>query len=190
MVPGARPKRWPTKRGAKTGKRALKMRARRLEALNLRTRGLSYEEIAEAMSCSRTAAHRYVTKAVDALETPVAERVLRLELRRLDRLYRAAEAGVDGSETERDGVLMREGAPQFISAALGVMARRAKLLGLDAPQKVETTTSPVSLEALDLTGLGPEDARALLGLLARTVKGEEQRASLLEQLAMLEGARA
>lgn len=100
---------------------------RRRQALDLRRTGASFRQIAEAIGCSVSIAHRYVATEIDKLNRESredAESIRTLELERLDRmtfaLWNAATA---------------RGNLGAIDRMLKVMERRARLLGLDAPAK-------------------------------------------------------
>jgi hypothetical protein len=101
---------------------------RRLRALQLRLAGSSYRQIAAALGTT----HPTAIKDVDAMlreyaEEP-AEKVRSAEAARLDRLLLAHwPAAILGNLKATDTVLQ-------------IMARRAALLGLDAPRKVDITT--------------------------------------------------
>ncbi|MFP4137465.1 MAG: helix-turn-helix domain-containing protein [Halomonas sp.] len=104
---------------------------RRAEAMRYRLTGLSYDGIAKRLGCSRSQAHRLVTKELQELAKQAredAEAVREMELARLDRLQQALweQATDDGNHGAVDRLLR-------------VMERRAKLLGLDAPQRVAPT---------------------------------------------------
>jgi len=110
---------------------------RRNTALDMRSRGYSYTDIAKALGVSRSTAHKYVTTELDKIREETrasAEQVRGLELARLDRLWRRAE---DLLESDDD-----DGA-KAIGAALRIMERRARLLGLDA--QVEQVAGSVTL---------------------------------------------
>ena len=64
---------------------------------------------------------------LDAVIKQRAERLRDLEVARLDRLTRALEVGIT------------DGDPRAVVAAVRLMERRAKLLGLDAPTTVTAT---------------------------------------------------
>jgi predicted transcriptional regulator len=96
-------------------------------ALDLRRRGHSYTEIAEMMNVNRATAHGYVTKALeDALEQVKADaNVLRAEeVSRLDALLNGL-----WDDAESGNVMA-------VDKVLKIMERRAKLLGLDSPQRI------------------------------------------------------
>ncbi|WP_019024073.1 MULTISPECIES: hypothetical protein [unclassified Thioalkalivibrio] len=103
---------------------------RKARAMQLRTTGATYVQIGEVLGVSAQAAHKMVTKALDELKTLTeteAETVRTLELDRLDRAQRAIWTQV------------AKGNLGAVDRLLKIQARRAALLGLDAPQKHATT---------------------------------------------------
>jgi hypothetical protein len=103
---------------------------RRTQALGLRKQGKTFAEIGQELGYSEQRAHKVVTEELQRLNAERAEQaaeVTRLELERLDALL----AGVWQSAKGGDG--------PAIDRVLSIMARRAKLLGLDAPSKVAHT---------------------------------------------------
>ena len=98
---------------------------RRNKALDMRSRGYSYTDIAKALGISRSTAHKYVTAELDKLRAETrasAAQIRSLELARLDRLWRRAEEML--ADGDADGA-------KAIAAAIRIMERRARLLGLD-----------------------------------------------------------
>jgi len=100
-------------------------------ALELRKAGCTFKQIGAAMHFSEQRAHQIVTKELQRLNAKRAEaadEVRRLELDRLDTLFfgqwKNAQSGHQGA----------------VKACLDIMARRAKILGLDAPTKIAPTT--------------------------------------------------
>jgi hypothetical protein len=109
---------------------AVRIRAaeRRSEALRLRKGGTTYAQIGRELGVSEQRAHRIVTQELARLNAERAEQaaeVTRLELERLDVLL----AGVWAKAQAGDG--------PAIDRVLSIMGRRAKLLGIDAPEKRE-----------------------------------------------------
>ncbi|MCX5066645.1 hypothetical protein OOJ91_12225 [Micromonospora lupini] len=110
---------------------------RRGKAVAMRLAGLDYQTIADRLGyADRAAAHKDITRA---LESNVAEMhrnadVLRQE--ELDRLNRL-QAGLWPTAAAGD--------PKAVTAVLGIIDRRCKLLGLDAPVRHEVVT----LDAID-----------------------------------------
>lgn len=95
------------------------------KCLDLREAGLSYEQIASEVGYKHAmAAWKAVMYGLKATITEPSAAVRQLELRRLDKLYREVQAGKD---------------PGLIAVQIKIQERRARLLGLDAPQKQEVT---------------------------------------------------
>jgi len=103
---------------------------RRAQALELRKRGMSYRQIGQELGVSRNTAHKYVTAELDELRAETrasAEQLRDLELERLDQYLARLQPKID------------DGDEKAIATALRVQERRAKLTGLDAPQRTEVT---------------------------------------------------
>lgn len=102
----------------------------------LRRRGWSVREIAADLGCSVSTAHARVKAAQEAeVETGVLDRDAQRtrEAAALDSYTSALEAALDlGAVT----------ALEVVPVLLRVSARRAKLLGLDMPARVEVTETP------------------------------------------------
>jgi len=130
--------------------------ARDAKATELRSRGYSYQQIADTLGMhDRSAARKAVERALFATVAEPAEELRRLELLRLDTMAVAAwqvlgaEHPVvsDGKIMVLNGEPLRD--PQPVLAAidrlLRISERRCRLLGLDAPVQV----GPFTLEAID-----------------------------------------
>jgi hypothetical protein len=103
---------------------------RRKEAVDLRVEGKTYREIAQELGVTPTRARQLVAEALAALQGETAEsaeELRRLELDRLDQLQ-------SGLWEEAAG-----GNLKAVGAALKIMERRARLVGLDAPTRTENT---------------------------------------------------
>lgn len=101
---------------------------RRQTALDLRCAGNGYRAIGKQLGVSHVQAFRDVQQAIDeinALTHKTAERVRDLEVQRLDRLTLALWPRA------------RQGDDKAVRALVALMDRRARLLGLDAPTKLE-----------------------------------------------------
>ena len=108
--------------------RTVKSRQQMLMALELRATGASFLQIAKALSVSKSRAWRIVKHALCDLTVhckETAERVRQLELYRLDRLRFALDP--------------KRADPRVADTLLRISERMAKLHGLDAPQKCETS---------------------------------------------------
>jgi hypothetical protein len=127
------------------------------EAAQLRACGASYQHIADQLNfANRSAARKAVQRALaDTVREP-AEEVRQIQLAQLDRLTREALKVLERTHIHvsqgrvvksDDGVPLEDDAPVLnaIDRLLKIQERRAKLLGLDAPSKVEV----LSLDAID-----------------------------------------
>jgi hypothetical protein len=138
-----------------TAKRA-EVAARRAQAVALRSQGQTWQAIADALGyADRAAAHKDVTRALAANRAQLAEtvedhRVLALE--RLDAMYRATLTVLDRLHVvvshgriirDDEGEPLRDDGPELaaVKTLIDIEQRRARLLGLDAPQKLDTTTA-------------------------------------------------
>lgn len=116
----------PAKGRQKTSKRRIESAEKRLKALDLRKAGMSYRQMAGHLGVSPSMAHRYVLQALEMLDSDAkdkADLIRKLELERLDRMLEGFwDKASDGGYYEAKRVLE-------------IMERRARLLGLDAPEK-------------------------------------------------------
>jgi Homeodomain-like domain len=122
----ARKARPPSRRNRRHGEDAAQ-RDRAVKALDLRIAGATYRQIGAQLGVSESTAYQDVQEELgrlDTVATKKAERLRDLEARRLDVLTVALAPGI------------RNGEPRAIVAAVRVMERRARLFGLDAPQKI------------------------------------------------------
>jgi hypothetical protein len=127
---------------------------RRVKALDLRIGGLPYRAIAAALGVSVHAAHGDVKRALSELaklEASKAEDVRRLELERID----AAVAGLWPLISRQEGA---PADPKAVNALVNLMDRRAKLLGLDAPQRVHLGNDGPPFKVYE--GMDPEKMAA------------------------------
>jgi hypothetical protein len=127
--------------------------------VELRLAGKEYREIGRIVGIDFACAYRHVAKylqlaAQQALEG--AEEIRQIELERLDGIYsRALEAWHRGigekkkiveEQSQKDGQKTRtetedlNGDPRYLQVMLDCQGRRAKLLGLDAPEKKDITS--------------------------------------------------
>lgn len=100
---------------------------RRGQALDLRKAGASYRQIASQLGVSLKTAYQDVQTelgALDALNKDKAERLRDLDAARLDSLQLALAPGIRASD------------PRAVMACVRILERRARLFGLDAPQKL------------------------------------------------------
>jgi hypothetical protein len=125
-------------RNSPTAQRRIEAKERALKALELRKKGMRYEQIAQQLGYSRRGnAHKAVMKEIELLAKECREeaaQVRDLELQRLDALYLVAYAEVE------------DGNIPAIDRCLRIMERRAKLLGLDAAEKVDVSGDIVIID--------------------------------------------
>jgi hypothetical protein len=101
---------------------------RRQKSLDLRIAGVRYRQIGAQLDVSHQTAYRDVQTALGELATlqaGKAEKLRELEVERCDRLTLALWPKA------------RTGDEKAVRAVIAVMDRRARLLGLDAPTKLE-----------------------------------------------------
>jgi hypothetical protein len=111
---------------SKYAPRRIKGARRAIEALKLRENGLSYKEIAEKMGFSEPRAWKLVKTEFDRVikyRTETAEHVQRLELQRLEEMFKAVYSKA------------KKGDFASINTALSIIDRTSKLLGLNAADK-------------------------------------------------------
>ncbi len=136
---------------------------RRLHAFELRKAGASYRAIGQALGISHVQARRdveWVLADLNRQTRSVAENYRRLQLERLNDMLLALWPAV------------RQGDPTAIHRALAVMEREAKLLGLDAPAKVEWQLQ-LRREAESIAGELGLDVEEVMAEAERIAKGKE-----------------
>jgi DNA-binding Lrp family transcriptional regulator len=102
------------------------------QALRFRSRGMTYQKIADAMGCTKMTAYNRVQRALAAIPAEAVDEYRRLETERLDAML---EITLDKAlDPENKSALFA------VDRALAIMDRRAKLLGLDSPVKHEVIT--------------------------------------------------
>lgn len=103
-----------------------------LQALELRKEGYAYNVIADKLGYkSKGTAWAAVNRALKQTRQEPADEVRKLEVERLDALYKAMYP---------QALKGNQGA---VDRCLRIAERRAKLLGLDAPEKQEVATKVV-----------------------------------------------
>ncbi|MHB8867449.1 MAG: hypothetical protein ACYC6T_08080 [Thermoleophilia bacterium] len=134
--------------------RRVAARKREADALELRLGGATYEQIAPRLGYkNRSGAMRAVKRALDKLISPEdVESLRQLELERLDRLL----LGIWSSAVR--------GNPAAIDRVLKILERRARILGIDAPERRELSGpggGPIQHEHHTETELDREIGRLL-----------------------------
>lgn len=127
-------------------------------ALEMRKHGYSYEQIAEHYECSPASARGIVKLAIEKSIKEPGQEVIDLELQRLDQLYRLSFNAALAGDVDA------------VTKCLSIMQRRAKYLGLDAPDKKEVTGKDggaIQVAALDLKGVSDSDLAKIKEMLAK-----------------------
>lgn len=124
------------RRESKTSQRRTQSHVRAREALDLRIQGHTYDQIGDALGVSKQQAHRLVKAELDELAVlthGAAEELRQRELETLDRLLSKAMPLAD------------QGDMHAVDRVIRISARRASLLGLDAPERHEHEVNVTSL---------------------------------------------
>lgn len=130
---------------------------REIRAVQLRAAGADYNQIAKALQyANRSGAFKAVRRALQRWGSEAVEELRILELHRLDTITQKLWPQVVGSPArEQDNgppLPAKAPDPKAMELYLKVSARRAKLLGLDAPTALELTggdDQPVQLQVVD-----------------------------------------
>lgn len=123
-----KPKKKPSRNGAKTSPETAAARVKGARALELRMQGKTFEAIARELGyAGKQGAYESVKRSIDAITREPAEELIKLDLERLDVLWQIQYLNAQSGDV------------QAMAACMKIMERRAKLLGLDAPAKVEAT---------------------------------------------------
>lgn len=128
------------------------------EACRLRTRGMGYLQIAKELGfADASGAHQAVQRGLQAIRQESAEDVRRIELERLDGLLdMAREIAEAAHPTVSAGKVLDVPDNALRLAAmdrlLRIQERRARLLGLDAPQRISVDAENIGREIGELIG--------------------------------------
>jgi hypothetical protein len=121
---------------------------RRAQVVQMRLAGASFEEIGQQLGVTDSRAHQLWTDALDRTAKEPADRWRALELQRLDQLQAAATAVLHATHhviQSAKVVVDDQGRPYVdhgpvlaaVNTLVRVMERRARVLGLDAPARVD-----------------------------------------------------
>lgn len=148
------PKAKGTRGGNGRFERNLETATRDAEAARLRTRGLTYRQIAAELDMAGPGkAYEAVRRVLAETTQEAADDLRTVELERLDLMYQAALKVLEtehltishGKVIYRDdtGLPLADDGPVLVAIdrMLKIQERRAKLLGLDAPTKANVTVS-------------------------------------------------
>lgn len=124
-----------------------------------RLKGRTLESIAEDLQVSGVMVWKYCQEYMKKHVTPLAEEYRKMDLDRLDELLLALWPAA------------KQGDTKSIDAALRILDRRSKYLGLDAPTKVDATVVALDPKDIELRNL-IEQARIDAGIEESAIKGE------------------
>lgn len=154
---------------------------RRVEALNYRASGYDYREIAQALGVSVKTVYYDVQDALTYLrkyERVLAEDVRALHMNRMSKMVSYLWPAVERGET------------YSIAQVMNIMAREAKMLGLDAPEQVDINIRRPLIEATteELIALAHrlKEARPVPGAVLSTsqpliIDGQVRKVELLDK---------
>jgi hypothetical protein len=143
---------------------------REAQILELRLRKIPFEKIAQIVGMTKSAVCKAYYRALNRLTVRYAKEIVIEQLEALDRLESRL-----WREIERSGLDVKN-VCALVHTILGIQQRRAKLLGLDAPQQIDVS---VLKPAIDQNGneagkeqqmldrLSLEDQRNFLDLLSK-----------------------
>lgn len=136
----------PTGPRAHTVSNAAEVAEQQIRCYELRLTGMSLDKIVKETGLSKGTVHNRIQAEIAARVLPLADEVRKMELDRLDRWLEKLDAQIHDDEAA--GRVARN-----IEVAVKVAERRAKLLGIDAPEKVEATVTEVTQEDIALAEL-------------------------------------
>lgn len=154
---GPRPRTSRTLKEQKT----LDMKRRDIDMWKMRGKGNTIEDIAEHYDLSPATVRNCLNRAADEYQVEAAEHVVKMELARLDTLLTHAMEVLERRHvayshgklmTDERGEAVTDSAPVLhaIKTVMGIMDRRSRYLGLDAPSKTEQTISVYKKDNADL----------------------------------------
>jgi transcriptional regulator len=117
------------------------------KVLDLKRQGLSVRAIADQLGMTKSTVQNRLDAAIAEIVHPAAEAVRTVELERLDAWHVKLEGQLDAGEDPT----------KVVPVLLRCQERRAKYLGLDAPERAEVT----------VTGTAPDEETAALLAAAR-----------------------
>jgi hypothetical protein len=145
--------------------RTVETAERDAKAARMRSRGMSYRDIARALEIDVKTAHTAVKHAMQDVVREAAEDAVQFELDRLDEMHRAALKVLErhhivvsnGQVVRLDGEALQDDGPVLsaIDRIVRISESRRKLLGLDQPAKTQVSGGVT----YEVVGINPEDLR-------------------------------
>ncbi len=136
----------------------------RARAYELKLQGWSLRRIGAEINVSYGTVKNYIDEEIEARTVPLLDEVVKIELDRYDRYLALLEQSMIEEKAD---------VPKIVATAVRVSEARRKLLGYDAPQRVEATVHQVSETDVEL---------------AEIVRDAEVRSRLEEQQVRQRGA--
>ena len=133
-----------------------KVAEEQIRCYELRLTGMSIRNIAKATGLSVGCVHNRIQAEIRQRVLPLAEEVRQMELDRLDRWLTKLDAQIQQNQS----------VARNVEVAVKVAERRARLLGIDAPERIDATVHEVSQEDVAL---------------AELIREEQAKAALVEQ---------
>ena len=122
----------------RTDAASLATRERHAEWIELRRKGYTYDAIAAQFKVAKSTVHEAISTHLRATVAEPAAELRALELERLDALLKEVNDRIDSPNENESG----DDKLKAIDTALSIGAQRARLLGLNAPTKVQDVTPP------------------------------------------------
>lgn len=116
----------------------------RVQAYDLKLKGWSLRRIGAEIGVSHVTVKTYIDEEVESRTIPLLNEVVQMELDRYDRYLARLEEAMDDEKAD---------VAKLIASAVRVSEARRKLLGYDAPQRVEATVHQVSETDVELAGI-------------------------------------
>jgi len=142
-----------------------KGRTRKAIVLQLACHGWSVAQIADHIEIPTNTVGAYLSTAIQEAN-PIADvEILRnFELQKLDSMERSAweqfERSCEDAVTKEGDPVVRSGNPAYMRVLLDISKRRATLVGLDSPAKVEVDTTTRKLVINEIVVTNREEALA------------------------------
>ena len=116
----------------------------RAKAYELKLQGWSLRRIGAEIGVSYGTVKNYIDEEVEDRTVPLLNEVVKIELDRYDRYLARLERALDEEKAD---------IPKIISTAVRVSEARRKLLGYDAPTRVEAIVQQVTQEDVELAAI-------------------------------------
>jgi hypothetical protein len=113
----------------------------RAQAYDLKLKGWSLRRIGVAIGVSHVTVKNYIDEEVESRTIPLLNQVVQMEIDRYDTYLARLEAAMDDDKAD---------VAKLVASAVRVSEARRKLLGYDAPQRVEATVHQVSETDVEL----------------------------------------